>query len=1170
MTEPFDLDRDAALAGTTAIEASAGTGKTWSVEQIVVRRVLAGMAIDRVLLITFTRTAAEELAERSRGAIQRRLDDDGGGIAPEARGKLEHALLDFDAACITTIHGFCQRMLSEHATEAGEYSLEGWSLDPAPKRSVDLAIEDAWSATALIDPQLAHLAGSLKESRGTISKILNRDQDGHPIADFAAAVALWRHAADAMVADRNLVSAILALAEGLLAESRRILEACADALARVDGADPSRRESALVSATKELARGPGVAGGILVDPDSAARASKKDQTASSQALMATPDWRARSKRISEVVDLWDRAQIVALETIGAAARSRLLDRRARLRLFHYDDIIIRMHKAVHTRPDFATAVSDRFDLVVVDEVQDTDRRQTAIIKRLFIEPRKASDQTAAYLVGDPKQSIYGFRGVEFEGYIALRALARKQIRALKVSYRSDPKLVDGVTHLFAVTAPFFHAEIGMDPVRSAFNETRMRGPEDEDESGVRILCAPTAPTWDTLFSLVAWAIQEQLQRGIRVTDGISGANDSLRPLRPEDLAVLCRDNRQVRQMLTALRELNVPAVALGRGSVFESDAAQEIVRLVAALAAPNRRDRALAACAGSLIGMSAREARTEPEAWTQKIRDGAVVADKHGVANAVRTVVGDRLADLVVEPDGERDEADLVHLLELIDAAEASGICGAQAISLWLAGQIDGVVEESDDQRSRLVGGADAVKIQTLHSSKGLTYGITWLPSFMKPRKNREDDPTARLQQCAEERRLLYVGLTRSRWQSNLVWAPDKAAGISPLATLLHARSESDHDCAAIAASAALKDPVAARAQLDALAGSSRGTISVVALPTASAGQFAAEVATVLHPARAAPIVPPPIDHVSFTSLCSRSAHEVPDIAGLDRDESAARRVVAYESDAASPCDRELRKLGVTGTRLGTAIHETLEEISAFAAIAPGADRKPLVEALESRLCSRATGSPRPDLTPLAEALAEALSISPESLDWPTTVQCASMTRGVFRELKLATSWRASAADVADAFEREDAPWSGALALEVRKLGGAGLRGMFVGTLDLVCMRDDRWFIADYKTNDLGTEPEQYSQIRSVGGLSALDQAMIASRYPLQAALYAVAVRQWIASRRGMEASGTSPIGGISYLFLRGMDPLRPGQGIWTWNPSLALLDALGECVSNLGDEEAQ
>ena len=78
---------------------------------------------------------------------------------------------------------------------------------------------------------------------------------------------------------------------------------------------------------------------------------------------------------------------------------------------------------------------------------------------------------------------------------------------------------------------------------------------------------------------------------------------------------------------------------------------------------------------------------------------------------------------------------------------------------------------------------------------------------------------------------------------------------------------------------------------------------------------------------------------------------------------------------------------------------------------------------------------------------------------------------------------------------------------------------------------------------------------------------MIANRYPLQAALYAAALRQWIAARTGVDPRGTNPIGGVAYLFLRGMDATNPGQGIWTWKPSTQLLDTLGSLMRVRGDE---
>ena len=157
----FDLQADSMLGGATAVEASAGTGKTWTIERIVLARVLAGVEMQRIALMSFTLAAADELAERVRRTLNERLADPVSTAAE--RGLLERALLDFDAACISTIHGFCQRMLQEHAAEAGVLGLAGWTLDPDSAGSERLALADAYSATAMQDPVWSMLADEPKD-----------------------------------------------------------------------------------------------------------------------------------------------------------------------------------------------------------------------------------------------------------------------------------------------------------------------------------------------------------------------------------------------------------------------------------------------------------------------------------------------------------------------------------------------------------------------------------------------------------------------------------------------------------------------------------------------------------------------------------------------------------------------------------------------------------------------------------------------------------------------------------------------------------------------------------------------------------------------------------------------------------------------------------------------
>ena len=205
----LDPDRDAMLRGCTLVQASAGTGKTWTIEQIVLRRVRAGASVRRMVLMSFTHAAADELAERVRQTLRRALVAPESGEAPAdatERRNVELALLEIDACCITTIHGFCQRMLQEHGAEAGPHGLAGWTLDPDPVGTERCAALDALSATAMQDSMWWGLLRTPDAVDTRLRQALHSRQAAQQVAqaDYHAALQAWRHAEVALAACTDL------------------------------------------------------------------------------------------------------------------------------------------------------------------------------------------------------------------------------------------------------------------------------------------------------------------------------------------------------------------------------------------------------------------------------------------------------------------------------------------------------------------------------------------------------------------------------------------------------------------------------------------------------------------------------------------------------------------------------------------------------------------------------------------------------------------------------------------------------------------------------------------------------------------------------------------------------------------------------------------------------
>lgn len=1117
-TLPFEVDT-ADLTGLTVIEASAGTGKTHAIQKLVARLVREGVPMPRMLVMSYTKTAAAELSQRIRQELQEALEKCPSG-EPRHRLLLQQALADFDRACICTIHAFCQRMLQEHPLQAGVHGMQGWTLQTDETEARARACADAWAALVASDAGLAAQVGAFRTVTGGLKEALERrlERERVQAADFSASRLAVEGAFD-QLRQADMVAALSTIAEsfnkGVSGPAKAVLEEIA---AGVPG-------GAAASACRSLQDDECVRGSI---PKNAAKA------AAAHAVLSGDLFRPLMARLQTLAEAVGAMAQAAIDTVVRDALRRLLAHRAATRTLVFDDLISRLRDAVlDPSGAMARALRERFDTVIVDEVQDTDPEQASILQRAFAE----SPSHRLILVGDPKQSIYAFRNADVDSYMALRSRCRKAWYRLDVSWRSDQRLIDGVQALYAVHEPFLRRDIPPMQVRSAYAHPRVHGP-DGGPAGLVLHASETAVV-DDMLDTTARAIAADLQAGWTIDDKDAEDRPLRRPMRPGDVAVLCHFHRQGRRVADALQALGVPVIVMDQERVWQSEAAAAVLRLLAAMARPTDRVRALGALAGACTGLHAEAALNRPDDWVQALRAAAEQVGRQGVGAALRQLVhgvpGGGRAAMLRQIGGERLATDFDHVVEELDKAQTAGAGTVHALADWLAQRVHGTLA-GDEALCRSLGGVDAVQVMTLHGSKGLTFGVTWLPTFMVP-SNRETD-------AAETRRLLYVGLTRARFVTHMVWMPAEKAAASPLAHLLHARSADSLDAATEAAKARLARPPDAQADLAALAAGREGAVGVMPLdPGAVAATRPRDPARLVEP-RATPLIPERAVMLSFTQLSSVKRH-----AEGDREERDVDAVPAVPGDGprepVTAMDQALREAGPSGAALGTLVHDALAESEAFACLAPGAHLEPLHRTLRREakgLNARSDAA----LGALAAALQRALAAPTGDPGIPTVAEAAARPDRCLLELNVALPWQAAPERLSEVLRAEQAPWSDRVAQILAHGDSRERLGSLVGSIDLAVEHGGQWFIHDYKTNLVGDDAAAYAP-------EALHRAMAAELYPLQAALYAVMLSRWLASR-GWRPTGKPVIGGVAYLFLRGMDPDTGSRGTWTWKPSQRLI----------------
>ncbi|MCC6610569.1 MAG: exodeoxyribonuclease V subunit beta [Burkholderiales bacterium] len=1194
---PLDF-ASAPLAGNVLVEASAGTGKTWTIAALVLRLLLEWRPggrpcrIEDILVVTYTKAATAELRERIRallvaardGLATGRSDDPriahalaaSAGRRQAALHDLELAIESFDLAPVHTIHGFCQRALSEHAFESARPFAAEILADETTLR--ERAAQDFWRRELAVVSagRAAVMLARFGGPSGVLARIgaaLDRPYaeivpDGPPpdldaahgrVADaFADARAIWETGRAAITA---------AVAGAKLHAGSYPPHALTDWWQTFD---EYFRGDADGEAPPKLAK---------LTPEALARGKTKTGTLPEHpffgrvgALVGANEALAAAHAAADA-DLVQRALRFCREEV---ARDK-----ERLGVQSYDDLLLGLRRALEGAggADLAGALRLRYQAALIDEFQDTDPTQAEILQRIW-----GGTAQPLYFVGDPKQAIYGFRGADVFAYLA----ARERVGAcytLVVNQRSDPPLLDAVAALFAGRARFVIPEIGFPPVRPT-SRARPRLNVDDGAAPFTVWRVPRDEdaTKDAVRERIARAVAEDIARLLERSRAeralIELPGERPRPLAGGDIAVLVGTHREGDIVRKALAAAGLTSVTYGADSVFASHEAIELERVLVAAADLGSEPRLRAALATDFFGLDAEAlARlaadgAEWEGWVERFRAYHTLAREDGFARmwrelAVREGIAARL---LAHPDGERRMTNVTHLVELLHRrVEEEGLDLAE-LARALAHARDGPMRDPDAEQLRLESDEHLVNIVTVHRAKGLEFPVVYCPFLWDGRQRASRDATpvfhppgagqravvdlggpdvkrhqrlAAVEELAGDLRLAYVALTRARHRCTVVWGVLPDAGTSALAWLLHGAERPAGDAHGGAEADPLTllehawksiDDEAIAERLSRLAQDARGAIAVTALPApgempATRGPAAPEPLV----ARSFPGTVSPAWHMSsFTALVARTESESPDHDPLRIPEGASRR--AARRDA----------FGIPGgVRFGTALHRVLEQLDFAGAgearvtgivgrelAAAGLD--PAWVPAVVRLVADVLETPLEDGGFALRQLERARRLDELEFTYPVRAAAGVELARVLGPL------RALGSRVPEAI--------GSLIL-------APARGFMRGFIDLVFEREGIYFIADYKSNWLGDTLADYAPAR-------LGAAMAASFYDLQYLVYTVALHRMLAGRL-RDYDYDRHFGGVYYLFARGMHPAQgPAAGVYFARPERALVEALDACLA--------
>jgi exodeoxyribonuclease V beta subunit len=808
----------------------------------------------------------------------------------------------------------------------------------------------------------------------------------------------------------------------------------------------------------------------------------------------------------------------------------------------------------------------------------------------------ATGQLPLFLIGDPKQAIYGFRGADVFTYLAAGRDARRS--TMRTNWRSDPGLVRGVNRLFSRENPFLireieHVEVEARP--GAVNA--FHAPHASAAASIELLFVERDEPERTVTKTKAErAVARVVANDIaRLLHG--GATIAGRALGPSDVAVLTRSNAQCFVIQDALRKTGVHSVVIGDKSVFESDEALDVeVVLLGVLdpASSTARKRALASGIIRERGEAIAELDQDMaklELWLRRFQRYNRLWTERGFMRMFRELLREvEAAEHLLElQGGERRLTNVLHLAELLQRAASEEHLGPAALVRFLSDQRREGALRGEHAEIRLESDEHAVRILTIHKSKGLEFPVvycpyTWCGSLVRnddrPRvlhdesgeaildidldRTRREPNLERVKRevAAEDLRIAYVALTRAEHRCTIVWGAFSGLSSSAVGYLLHPPPEFAQGELPKSNRLDKHSDEQLANDLAELADRSGGDIALRRVPFTDRG-MAVEIPISLKPLQDARAIERCVSQwqrtESFSGLTKHEPTAAPDEAARDHDERIPVPTEPVEPDEDLEAASELESIVLDGfprgRRAGDFFHALFEEID-FACVSDeelvvlAADKlegfgfgRGVDQATRDGWVGRAVAAVRNTLdTPLAAPALKLAAIAKErrfvELEFRVPVAADVEAGAAFSAEHLASVFRS----------HPSAEVPATYADRIAALGFRGLSGYLKGFIDLVFEHEGRWYVVDYKTNHLGDFVADYDDAR-------MRNAMAESHYFLQYHLYSLAVDRFLRRyQRGY--SYEANFGGVYYLFIKGM---RPGskRGVFFEKPPAARMQAL-------------
>lgn len=1178
------------LSGSQLIEASAGTGKTFTIAALYLRLVLGhgtskALLPPDILVVTFTEAATQELTER----IGQRLADAARYFReqtneadpflqslrsefnpeqwPHCAYQLELAVQYLDEAAISTIHGWCNKVLAEFALSSG-YLFEQNLVTDVEQLQLDV-IRDYWRNFyyPLPEEHIATVWQQLQTPETLRKKILPLISHLSLFTEPATPAVLLP---EVKTQRKQKLAELKAPWNSWVSEIRILLHGAIERK-EVDGRKLQARY--LDSWLAKLVAW--ITDAEMVDPDLQTGQSRLTPDGLAEAFKGLvphhPAFEAMAKLGDELAALPDPQQDLVLHAAFWFARRfhQLQLERSEL---GFDELLSRLQQALQKDQGglLAERLRRKFPLALIDEFQDTDPVQYQLFDAIYQLKQNRAD-CGILLIGDPKQAIYAFRGADIYSYLAAKQATAGRHFQLPKNFRSTHEMVSAVNSLFSYAEQrALGAFVLGRPDLLSFYPVEAAGRKETfvaEQQRVTALefCIKESPDGKPFskaacLAEMAQACAEQIAVFLTGSTGFV-QDDEFTKLKTSDIAVLVNNQQEANAIKKALAERALASVYLSdKGAVFESPVALDLLLWLRACAEPQREAlvrSALSSWSLSLNYSELEQLLQDELLWEQQLARFATYQQlwqQQGVLVMLWQLMRDfAVAEfLQQQPSGERLLTDILHLAELLQQRSME-LEGPAALIRYLAEHLAGQGDlATEQQKLRLESDEALIKIVTIHKSKGLEYPLVFLPFIALARAvdadkgpvsyhqdgeltvvlqaNEQQAQQAERERLAEDMRKLYVALTRAR---HYCWV-----GLMPV--------KEQSAIGYLLSDDALVSPVALPEQLSPL----------VTQPDICLADNLSEQRTLVRAQDQASELLPYAQMTrsvkelwwiaSYSALLEQHQH---DSKAAELFQELAPEQLQDDAESTEAKAVTLAQGFVRGSQAGTFLHDMLEWGAAqgFDLLAQQPDLwqqglTPLMQkyALLQQLPEHRwqirywaeQQAPYPETDHLAAAIVPLQQWLTELIQtplWPSQqTSLCSLTEDSYRaelEFWLAVTHCSSAQ--LDALVQQYL-WS---ELARPALRTTQLQGMLKGFIDLTLEQDGRYWVLDYKSNYIADG--QYDS-------PALIQQMLAHRYDVQAALYAVAIHRLLQSRLA-DYKPEQHLGGALYWFLRGGEAANKG-----------------------------